>query len=197
MARFQRELAGGWEHDENPPADHLFGAYSTGVRCCAASARRRSSTNCCPRRSWRRSIRILTRVSLTYAPAGSCSLSSQRRGRSTHGSSTFRLRSRVSPARATARCLAVAASPRRRTTTRTSLRFRIKHLRTCDRRENDLCPDCALTESASPTHFNRRWAIPSDPARRQRSRPGPTNSFLTARRRRRKVDEGGRGAVSL
>lgn len=27
MARFERELANGWEHDEDPPADHLFGAY--------------------------------------------------------------------------------------------------------------------------------------------------------------------------
>lgn len=37
--------------------------------------------------------------------------------------SFIRLRSRLSPARATARCLAVAAPPRRRTTTRTSLRL--------------------------------------------------------------------------
>lgn len=27
MARFERELANGWEYDEDPPADHLFGAY--------------------------------------------------------------------------------------------------------------------------------------------------------------------------
>ena len=27
MARFERELADGWEYDEDPPADHLFGAY--------------------------------------------------------------------------------------------------------------------------------------------------------------------------
>jgi hypothetical protein len=26
-ARFERELANGWEHDEDPPADHLFGVY--------------------------------------------------------------------------------------------------------------------------------------------------------------------------
>ena len=26
-ARFERELANGWEYDEDPPADHLFGAY--------------------------------------------------------------------------------------------------------------------------------------------------------------------------
>ena len=25
--RFERELANGWEYDEDPPADHLFGAY--------------------------------------------------------------------------------------------------------------------------------------------------------------------------
>jgi hypothetical protein len=37
--------------------------------------------------------------------------------------------------------------------------FRIKHLPTRDRRESYLCPDCALTLSAFPTHFNRRWAI--------------------------------------
>ena len=37
--------------------------------------------------------------------------------------SFIRLRSRLSPARAAARCLAVAAPPRRRTTTRTSLRL--------------------------------------------------------------------------
>jgi hypothetical protein len=27
MARFERQLAGGWEYDEDPRADHLFGAY--------------------------------------------------------------------------------------------------------------------------------------------------------------------------
>ena len=27
MARFERELAGGWEFDEDPVADHPFGAY--------------------------------------------------------------------------------------------------------------------------------------------------------------------------
>ena len=27
MARFERELAKGWEYDEDPRADHLFGAY--------------------------------------------------------------------------------------------------------------------------------------------------------------------------
>jgi hypothetical protein len=27
LARFERELANGWEYDEDPPADHLFGAY--------------------------------------------------------------------------------------------------------------------------------------------------------------------------
>ena len=27
MARFERELANGWEYDEDPRADHLFGAY--------------------------------------------------------------------------------------------------------------------------------------------------------------------------
>jgi hypothetical protein len=27
MTRFERELAGGWEYDEDPRADHLFGAY--------------------------------------------------------------------------------------------------------------------------------------------------------------------------
>ena len=27
MARFERELAHGWEYDEDPLADHLFGAY--------------------------------------------------------------------------------------------------------------------------------------------------------------------------
>src|ERR671912_1056899 len=27
MARFERGLANGWEYDEDPPADHLFGAY--------------------------------------------------------------------------------------------------------------------------------------------------------------------------
>ena len=27
MARFERELASGWEYDEDPLADHLFGAY--------------------------------------------------------------------------------------------------------------------------------------------------------------------------
>jgi hypothetical protein len=27
MARFEREMANGWEHDEDPRADHLFGAY--------------------------------------------------------------------------------------------------------------------------------------------------------------------------
>lgn len=27
MARFERELANGWEYDDDPPADHLFGAY--------------------------------------------------------------------------------------------------------------------------------------------------------------------------
>ena len=27
MARFERELANGWEYDEDPHADHLFGAY--------------------------------------------------------------------------------------------------------------------------------------------------------------------------
>ena len=26
-ARFERELADGWEYDEDPPADHLFGSY--------------------------------------------------------------------------------------------------------------------------------------------------------------------------
>jgi hypothetical protein len=26
-ARFERELANGWEYDEDPPADHLFGSY--------------------------------------------------------------------------------------------------------------------------------------------------------------------------
>jgi hypothetical protein len=26
-ARFERELTNGWEYDEDPPADHLFGAY--------------------------------------------------------------------------------------------------------------------------------------------------------------------------
>jgi hypothetical protein len=25
--RFERELANGWQYDEDPPADHLFGAY--------------------------------------------------------------------------------------------------------------------------------------------------------------------------
>jgi hypothetical protein len=25
--RFERELANGWEYDDDPPADHLFGAY--------------------------------------------------------------------------------------------------------------------------------------------------------------------------
>ena len=25
--RFERELANGWEYDEDPPADHLLGAY--------------------------------------------------------------------------------------------------------------------------------------------------------------------------
>jgi hypothetical protein len=27
MARFERELSNGWEYDEDPRADHLFGAY--------------------------------------------------------------------------------------------------------------------------------------------------------------------------
>jgi hypothetical protein len=27
MARFERELADGWQYDDDPPADHLFGAY--------------------------------------------------------------------------------------------------------------------------------------------------------------------------
>jgi len=27
LARFERELAGGWEYDEDPVADHPFGAY--------------------------------------------------------------------------------------------------------------------------------------------------------------------------
>ena len=27
LARFERELANGWEYDEDPRADHLFGAY--------------------------------------------------------------------------------------------------------------------------------------------------------------------------
>ena len=27
MARFEREQANGWEYDEDPRADHLFGAY--------------------------------------------------------------------------------------------------------------------------------------------------------------------------
>ena len=27
MARFERELTGGWEYDEDPVADHPFGAY--------------------------------------------------------------------------------------------------------------------------------------------------------------------------
>jgi hypothetical protein len=27
MARFERQLADGWEYDEDPPADHRFGAY--------------------------------------------------------------------------------------------------------------------------------------------------------------------------
>ena len=27
MARFNREMAAGWEYDTDPPADHLFGAY--------------------------------------------------------------------------------------------------------------------------------------------------------------------------
>ena len=27
MARFEQELAGGWENDEDPVADHPFGAY--------------------------------------------------------------------------------------------------------------------------------------------------------------------------
>jgi len=27
MARFDRELSSAWEHDEDPRADHLFGAY--------------------------------------------------------------------------------------------------------------------------------------------------------------------------
>jgi hypothetical protein len=27
MARFERELANGWEYDDDPLADHLFGAY--------------------------------------------------------------------------------------------------------------------------------------------------------------------------
>jgi hypothetical protein len=27
MGRFERELANGWEYDEDPRADHLFGAY--------------------------------------------------------------------------------------------------------------------------------------------------------------------------
>lgn len=27
MAQFERELANGWEHDEDPGADHLLGAY--------------------------------------------------------------------------------------------------------------------------------------------------------------------------
>jgi hypothetical protein len=27
MTRFERELVHGWEHDDDPPADHLFGAY--------------------------------------------------------------------------------------------------------------------------------------------------------------------------
>jgi hypothetical protein len=26
-ARFERELANGWEYDDDPPADHLFGSY--------------------------------------------------------------------------------------------------------------------------------------------------------------------------
>src|SRR5688500_2812937 len=42
--------------------------------------------------------------------------------------SFIRLRSRVSSPRASARCPAEAAPPRRRTTTRTSLHCRIKHL---------------------------------------------------------------------
>jgi hypothetical protein len=36
--------------------------------------------------------------------------------------------------------------------------FRINHLRTCDRAESDLCPDCALTLSTSP-HILTGWAI--------------------------------------
>jgi hypothetical protein len=28
MVRFEQELAGGWEYDEDPVADHPFGAYS-------------------------------------------------------------------------------------------------------------------------------------------------------------------------
>jgi hypothetical protein len=46
MARFERELANGWEYEDDPHGDHLFGTYYHWLRCCAASVRRRSTTGC-------------------------------------------------------------------------------------------------------------------------------------------------------
>lgn len=38
MARFERELANGWEYDEDPRADHLFGAYyHSPIHLCRSS----------------------------------------------------------------------------------------------------------------------------------------------------------------
>ena len=49
MARFERELAGGWEYDEIRSPIIRSVRTTTGVRCCAASAKRHSSRGFCRR----------------------------------------------------------------------------------------------------------------------------------------------------
>jgi hypothetical protein len=77
----------------------------------------------------RRCISLLREV-VDGECAGACRCASARAAGIVFQACPFlRLRSRLTSARAAARCLAVAAPPRRRTTTRTSLRFRINNLR--------------------------------------------------------------------
>ena len=73
MAQFERELADGWEYDEDPLADHPFGAYYHWCALLCGFMRRRLSTDFCRSCSWRHSVQTSKPVCLGCEHAGSCS----------------------------------------------------------------------------------------------------------------------------
>src|SRR4051812_19067050 len=70
--RFDRELALGWEYDEDPRADHCLVPITTGVRCCAASPKPAFQMGFCRSRSSRRWARTSRRACLCCEPAKCC-----------------------------------------------------------------------------------------------------------------------------
>ena len=72
MARFERELANGWEYGEDPRANQLF---STSFHWCAllcGFSEAALEHGFCRRRNWTRSVQTSKRVCLSCGHAGNC-----------------------------------------------------------------------------------------------------------------------------